>query len=93
MFGDVDGRHRNPEHTSRQFIADVAFTCQPRASPPLRNQARFLHPDLQPGEEISIAASSTCMPMPAGAGIPSVGKRSMEPVPARRDSDKGSSAR
>lgn len=23
-FGDIEGNHRNPEHTSRQFVADVA---------------------------------------------------------------------
>jgi integrase len=24
VFGDIEGNHRNPEHTSRQFVADVA---------------------------------------------------------------------
>jgi integrase len=24
VFGDVDGRHRNPEHVSRQFARDIA---------------------------------------------------------------------
>jgi integrase len=23
VFGDLEGQHRNPEHTSRQFVADV----------------------------------------------------------------------
>jgi integrase len=23
VFGDVEGRHRNPEHTSRQFVRDA----------------------------------------------------------------------
>ena len=24
VFGDLEGQHRNPEHTSRQFVSDVA---------------------------------------------------------------------
>jgi integrase len=24
VFGDIEGAHRNPEHTSRQFVRDVA---------------------------------------------------------------------
>jgi integrase len=28
VFGEAEGRHRNPEHTSRQFAGDLARCCR-----------------------------------------------------------------